>query len=249
MEYRPMTRFPEIMQALAAPFEPHQVRERKGQRGEMLKFITAPTAMNRLDEVLGPEGWSDSTGPVPDGSGNYSCRLTVTWPDGSKTTKSGIGAPGEGTSTNPGKAAASDAFKRAAARYGVARYLAKDGGPRVPHAAPPPRQDPTPEPQPHVKERDQWGPARPPQDRQGAQAGRDKGPPRNGAALFGRLKDYEKSHGEGLLKYLQGWAKLQEFPGRMVDWDGPMVELAYGEAQRKIREYERSDEVTEALAN
>jgi len=44
----------------------------------------------------------------------------------------------------------------------------------------------------------------------------------------------ESKQGVGLLKYLNGWAKLQDFPGRMVDWDDDQVRLAYAEAVRKL---------------
>jgi hypothetical protein len=44
----------------------------------------------------------------------------------------------------------------------------------------------------------------------------------------------EAKHEVGLLKYLNNWAKLQEFPGRMVDWDADQVAHAYQEASRKL---------------
>jgi len=39
------------------------------------------------------------------------------------------------------------------------------------------------------------------------------------SSLFAWTKEQEQRYSVGLLKYLNGWAKLQEFPGRMVDWD------------------------------
>lgn len=59
--------------------------------------------------------------------------------------------------------------------------------------------------------------------------------PRSGKALFAWSKDMEARFEVGLLKYLNGWAKLQEFPERMIDWDGEQVALAYAEAVRKLR--------------
>ena len=47
-------------------------------------------------------------------------------------------------------------------------------------------------------------------------------------------KEQEQRYEVGLLKYLNSWAKLQEFPSRMVDWDAEQVSLAYGEACRKL---------------
>jgi len=53
-----MTQHPDLFAALAAPFESHEVKLRS-QTGRQLTYITARTAMNRLDNVLGPENWWD----------------------------------------------------------------------------------------------------------------------------------------------------------------------------------------------
>jgi hypothetical protein len=53
-----MTQFPDLFAALAAPFEAHEVRTRT-QGTRQVHYITARTAMNRLDSVLGPENWWD----------------------------------------------------------------------------------------------------------------------------------------------------------------------------------------------
>lgn len=55
----------------------------------------------------------------------------------------------------------------------------------------------------------------------------------------------------GLLKYLNQWAKLQEFPGRMIDWDAEQVSLAYHEATRKLQAIQTTSQenYAEALAN
>ena len=75
-------------------------------------------------------------------------------------------------------------------------------------------------------------------------------PPRSGKALFAWTKEQEQRYEVGLLKYLNGWAKLQEFPSRMVDWDAEQVSLAYGEACRKLQSIPpRSEAYEEALAN
>jgi hypothetical protein len=66
------------------------------------------------------------------------------------------------------------------------------------------------------------------------QGGNDEAP-RSGKALFAWVKEQEQRHEIGLVKYLNGWAKLMEFPGRMVDWDAGQVNEAYTEACRKIR--------------
>ena len=54
-----------------------------------------------------------------------------------------------------------------------------------------------------------------------------------------------------MLKYLNGWAKLQEFPARMVEWDGDQVSQAYSEACRKLQSLRSSgsEAYEEALSN
>src|SRR5262249_35079701 len=76
-------------------------------------------------------------------------------------------------------------------------------------------------------------------------------PPRSGKALFAWTKEQEQRYEVGLLKYLNSWAKLQEFPNRMVDWDPDQVSLAYAEPCRKLQSIQptRSEAYEEALAN
>ncbi len=54
-----------------------------------------------------------------------------------------------------------------------------------------------------------------------------------------------------MLKYLNSWAKLQDFPGRMVDWDAEQVGLGYAEAIRKVQTIAQgsSEAYEEALSN
>jgi hypothetical protein len=76
-------------------------------------------------------------------------------------------------------------------------------------------------------------------------------PPRSGRALFAWTKEQEQRHEVGLLKYLNRWGKLQEFPSRMVDWDPDQVSLAYAEAVRKLQAIHpaRKEAYEEALSN
>jgi hypothetical protein len=121
------TKFPEIWQALAAEFDPSEVKSRK-QGGRDLHYITARTAMNRLDAVLGPENWEDEYIP---GAESVMCRLAITLPDGSRLTKCDAGGyAGMADSGDDDKSGFSDAFKRAAVKFGVGRYLYQDGVPR-----------------------------------------------------------------------------------------------------------------------
>ena len=93
----------------------------------VLSYITARTAMNRLDEVLGPENWEDSFSETKDG---LTCRITITLPNGDKVTKQDGGGFADMTAEDDTeKSTFSDAFKRAAVKFGVGRYLYRDGVP------------------------------------------------------------------------------------------------------------------------
>jgi hypothetical protein len=82
-----MTKHPDLFAALAAPFDAHEVKVRS-QAGRQLHYITARTAMNRLDNVLGPENWWDEYLP---GENSVLCKLTIRLPDGSLLTKADAG--------------------------------------------------------------------------------------------------------------------------------------------------------------
>lgn len=234
-----MTKHPDLFAALAAPFELHEVKVRS-QTGRQLHYITARTAMNRLDNVLGPENWWDEYVP---GENSVLCKLTIRLPDGSLLTKADAGGyAGMADSGDDDKSGYSDAFKRAAVKFGVARYLYRDGVPAFVQ-----ERTPVGEPAvaPAVAESTAPAASAP---RNGNSAGN---PPRTGKALFAWTKDQEQRHQVGLLKYLNQWAKLQEFPGRMIDWDGDQVSLAYHEAIRKLQSIQSASQESyeEALSN
>lgn len=247
-----MTKFPDLFAALAAPFETHEVKIRPAQGGRQLHYITARTAMNRLDEILGPENWWDEYLPS---ANSVLCKLSVRLPDGSVVTKADAGGyAGMADQGDDDKSGFSDSFKRACAKFGVARYLYRDGVPqfaceREPgsDAAPAVAAAP-PKPAPSN------GHAEPAIAGNGYGAANGKAgqpAPRTGKALYGWTKDMEARHQVGLLKYLNGWAKLQEFPNRMIDWDADQVSLAYHEAIRKIQSIQpsRNEALEEAMAN
>ena len=115
------TKYPEIWNALSASFHPDNVKQKTGY-----DYVTARTVMNRLDEVLGPENWWDDYTPIEHGT---ICRLTIRLPDGQVLTKVDSGADST-TLKDAGdadKGGFSDAFKRAAVKFGVFRYGYKDG--------------------------------------------------------------------------------------------------------------------------
>lgn len=114
-----------LTQALQAPFDPSEVHFKpgavSGNRALALAYVDARAIQDRLDEVLGVEGWQDDYECLADGL--VVCRLRLRlgaeW-----VTKVDVGGPSE----KPGsgdriKAAFSDALKRAAVKFGIGRYL------------------------------------------------------------------------------------------------------------------------------
>lgn len=242
-----MTQNRDLFAALAAPFEPEEVKLRN-QGGRQLHYVTARTVMNRLDDVLGPENWWDDFVPLEH---SVICRLTIRLPDGTILTKSDAG--GYAGMADPGdddKSGFADAFKRAAVKFGVSRYLYRDGIPRFARealkgrseleAAPSP---PAAAPNPAPAESTAAGPSVNPTPRPIDDAA---GAPRSGRALFAWTKDQDEKFEYGLLKHLNAWGKRQELPGRMVDWEGEQVARAYSEACRKIRAIQAMQYATEA---
>ena len=247
-----MTSQPDLFAALAAPFDPNEVKMRT-QNSKLMHYITARTVMNRLDNVLGPENWWDRYVP---GENSVLCELTIRLPDGSTLTKADAGGyAGMSDSGDDDKSGYSDAFKRAAVKFGVARYLYRDGVPtfvqdRTPapvelNVTPPPPKASSESPRGqgppyrangngHAKEHHEWETAKPHATATATPANGNGSMPRTGKQLFAWTKEQEQRHCVGLLKYLNGWAKLQEFPGRMVDWDADQVALAHAEAVRKL---------------
>ena len=194
--------------------------------------------MNRLDNVLGPENWWDEYVPSEN---SVLCRLTIRLPDGSTLTKCDAGGyAGHGRlgrrrqerllrrlQARRASSSASPATSTATA----SRRSSRSGSPAAEPAAPaadtgsrpprPPQQPPAP------------APAATANGRRRATAAATS--PRTGKALFAWTKEQEQRYEVGLLKYLNSWAKLQDFPGRMVDWDAEQVGLAYAEACRKLQ--------------
>lgn len=244
-----MTKFPDVFAALAAPFESHEIRQRT-QAGRTFHYITARVAMNRLDNVLGPENWWDDYAPSEN---SVLCRLTIRLPDGMTLTKADAGGyAGMADSGDDDKSGYSDGFKRAAVKFGVARYLYRDGvptfvqerhgevqespatAPAAPQGRPQPPDDPPTQERPGTPQEGSQGHPRTSYD------GPDR-PPTSGKALFAWTKKQEELHDVVLLKYLNHWGKLHEFPFRMVDWNAEQVADAHAEAVRKLQSVGKSD--------
>lgn len=239
-----------IFAALAAPFSTDEVRTRN-QAGRDLQYITARTAMNRLDEVLGGPNWWDEYLPMENA---VICKLTVRLPDGSTVTKSDAGGfTATADTSDYEKTGFSDAFKRACVKFGIARYLYGDGVPpsireeliqqrreqreRRGDDAPPPAgrepgcDDEGPTDRGRHASHDALQPNQGP--RGGGQNG-NGGPPKSGKALFAWIKERDEKFGVELLRTISDWGKDRGYPARMVQWEGEQVDHAHSEAQRLL---------------
>ncbi len=110
----------EILEELRKPFPANKisfkVQTKPSEKGNSLvvAYIDARDVMERLDEVVGPD-WSDRYEKAGTAQGLV-CYLTVCG-----VTRADVGD--ENNENEPVKSAYSDAFKRAAVKFGVGRFL------------------------------------------------------------------------------------------------------------------------------
>jgi len=115
----------EVLEMLSKPFDPREVEvkiqavNRDRTRAQVVAYVDARTVLDRLDEAVGPTGWSDKYEVLFNSFDDEGRRLVEV-----KCTLTVLGVSkedvGEGDSL---KAAFSDALKRAAVKFGVGRYL------------------------------------------------------------------------------------------------------------------------------
>lgn len=108
---------------LREPFPVDRISWRVGSttkdksRGMALAYIDARDVQDRLDAVVGPENWQNR---YPHANGKTVCEIAIRYGDNEWITKS----DGAGDSDfEAEKGAMSDAFKRAAVKWGIGRYL------------------------------------------------------------------------------------------------------------------------------
>jgi hypothetical protein len=249
-----MTQHPNLFAALAAPFDQSEVKVRSTS-GRQLHYITARTVMNRLDNVVGPENWWDR---FVAGENSVLCELTIRMSDGSLLTKCDAGGyAGMADSGDDDKSGYSDAFKRAAVKFGVARYLYRDGVASFssklkvascePEAAPVPARAGNSQPatrNSNGKVRHDW-PGKGPgsagvevktrtQDR--PPPGSDA--PRNGGQLFAWMCQQQRKRGRNcrLADDVTRWGKAQGFDARVSQWTESQVSQGFEQALRMLEE-------------
>jgi len=115
----------DIFEQLSSPFDPSEVDWRVGSvtkkdtpspEGMALAYIDARTVMDRLDTVCGPAGWQNRY--VMEGNKTV-CEIGIKCGDEWVWKSDGAGD----SDVEAEKGALSDAFKRAAVRWGIGRYL------------------------------------------------------------------------------------------------------------------------------
>ena len=125
---------------LKRPFRPHEIDWRVGSttkdktKGMALAYMDARAVMERLDEVCGPENWQCR---YPHAGQKTCCEIGIhiEWKDeeGDLRTRVVWKSDGAGDTDFEGdKGAFSDAFKCAAFRWGIGRYLYNIKTPWVP---------------------------------------------------------------------------------------------------------------------
>lgn len=116
-----------IFEDLAAPFEEKDIEWRAGatntnkDKAMALAYVTSRAVMNRLDTVLTPANWQDDYKSGPDGGVICGIGLLVDRGDRSEWVTKWDGA--DSPRFEAVKGGLSDAFKRAAVKWGIGRYL------------------------------------------------------------------------------------------------------------------------------
>lgn len=112
--------------ALSAPFPPEAIswraqsvsnKNQDAPKAMALAYIDARDVMNRLDQVCGADGWEDAYTETP--LGRVICTIRIRCGDTWVSKSDGAGK----TDVEGDKGGISDAFKRAAVKWGIGRYL------------------------------------------------------------------------------------------------------------------------------
>ena len=108
-----------LYNALWSPFDPQKIKwtNKGGKSPNDLAYVDARIVMKRLDDVVGIANWKDEYVHI-EGQGMI-CRLSVKIGDEWITKSDGASY----TKIEPVKGAVSDSLKRAAAKFGIGRYL------------------------------------------------------------------------------------------------------------------------------
>jgi len=112
----------EIAQALAAPFDPKDLKTRPGRAGMTFTYADARAVAQRLDDVLTIVGWQFEVSVADAARGVVKGSLAIVV-EGKTVIHEDFGYPNSTQDDEPLKSAASDALRRCAAQVGVGRSL------------------------------------------------------------------------------------------------------------------------------
>lgn len=203
-----MTGHPQLFHDLSEPFdEKHEVKILP--KGKGIRYVTARTVMNRLDKVLGPENWWDDYTQTQNG---VVCKLTVRLPDGREITK--VDAGGHAGMSDEGddeKSGYSDAFKRAAVKFGVGRHLYGDGIPA------------------YIDETPKQATAKPAKSKPADVAAELKqhSGPRTTPEFMEYLKSIDPDRTSGHIDFIKAWGKRKGFSEMVIQWTDGQAREAY----------------------
>lgn len=94
-----------------------RVQSVKYGKASCVAYVDARQVMDKLDDVFGVEGWSDN---YSEHKGNLFCTISVMTDGGIEIQKTDCGTE---SNVEKQKGEASDAFKRAAVKFGIGRFL------------------------------------------------------------------------------------------------------------------------------
>ena len=109
----------QLAAALSAPFNAEDLKQRPGRGGLVFTYADARAVAQRLDDVLGVEGWQFEVAVADVARSVVKGSLAVVL-GGKTVVREDFGYPNSAQDDEPLKSAASDALRRCAAQLGVA---------------------------------------------------------------------------------------------------------------------------------
>ncbi len=102
-----------------------QSKSKDGKKATIVAYIDARDVMKLLDEVVGPENWQDEYQALDPQCSSVKCRLMLKVSPGAGLPEEWVAKEDIGTASEyeGEKGAFSDAFKRAAVKWGIGRFL------------------------------------------------------------------------------------------------------------------------------
>lgn len=245
-----------LWKGLATEFRPTEIKQKQGQ-----DHIDARTAMNRLDEVVGPANWRDSyvVERFQDGSEAVVCTIEINI-EGEWVGKSDAGgfrqmSGGKGSvdQNNTAKTGFSHAFKRAAVKWGVGRHLYKRGVPRLYGLHLLADAKPTPPPPPPGPEPEEPDPADPHYADAPQESSRESAPASSGEpdldfgdrlpstpkAFYAWMKNLEERYQvSGLTNRVANWGKNPRvgYGSNVMEWTPEQIQKGVAKVIDGFRE-------------